>query len=289
VAADGVNVFAIDPSDTASYGLCTGTSFSTPLIAGTVSLIVSAFPEVPTYKIRDALQKSATQAYKPDSVLGYGLPDIIKTFKLLGIAIAPISYYKVNNLIRTITNIVSEPLITDISLNIKFNDANIFKNYPMKPTFIPEQYYCDVPISDFNDSNGYCFIQCSNNQNNKRMPYNTDSLIKIDPNNEFIQCGINPAEMIHNSFFSTVNYVYPNVLANNERFCTVNISIMEKTDIDLTLYSYLGEKINTVIYQSVQPGMFSGSFPIPNISTGSYYIRFSAGVLSGTLPIIIIN
>ncbi len=58
-----------------SNGLTTnsGTSFSCPLVAGTVALLLEAKPEWKYGEIFEALTSTATRADNPDSVYGYGL------------------------------------------------------------------------------------------------------------------------------------------------------------------------------------------------------------------------
>ena len=52
-----------------------GTSFSTPLIAGLCTSLWSAVPALSPAQIRQVVRESASQYNAPDSLLGYGLPD----------------------------------------------------------------------------------------------------------------------------------------------------------------------------------------------------------------------
>jgi len=60
-----------------------GTSLSSPLIAGLVADLKQAFPHKDNAAIRLAIEQSATQAADPDNVLGYGIPDFYKAYRLL--------------------------------------------------------------------------------------------------------------------------------------------------------------------------------------------------------------
>ena len=60
-----------------------GTSLSSPLIAGLVADLKQAFPHKDNAAIRLAIEQSATQATDPDNVLGYGIPDFYKAYRLL--------------------------------------------------------------------------------------------------------------------------------------------------------------------------------------------------------------
>lgn len=60
-----------------------GTSFATPNLAGLVTCLWQAFPEYNNMTIIDAMQKSATRATNPDDRVGYGIPDMKKSFVIL--------------------------------------------------------------------------------------------------------------------------------------------------------------------------------------------------------------
>lgn len=60
-----------------------GTSFSSPLLAGMVTCLWQAFPDKSNYEVMDAIRKSGSQYAKPDSALGYGIPDFLTAYNIL--------------------------------------------------------------------------------------------------------------------------------------------------------------------------------------------------------------
>jgi serine protease AprX len=60
-----------------------GTSFATPNIAGLTTCLWQAFPEFNNMTILDAMQKSASKYTTPDDRVGYGIPDMKKSFVIL--------------------------------------------------------------------------------------------------------------------------------------------------------------------------------------------------------------
>lgn len=66
-----------------SVGIGAGTSFASPLAAGTIACLWQAFPEKSNMEIMDAVQKSASQYLAPDSLLGYGIPNFALAYFLL--------------------------------------------------------------------------------------------------------------------------------------------------------------------------------------------------------------
>lgn len=73
VAARGRNAWVVSLSN--GVMPASGTSFSSPIMAGAVACFWQANPTFNNMQIIDAIQKSASQYNNPDSLLGYGIPD----------------------------------------------------------------------------------------------------------------------------------------------------------------------------------------------------------------------
>ncbi len=73
VVARGVSTSAASASSDAAYTTASGTSLSTPLMAGVACLLVQARPEFPPTLIRQALMETADRATNPDNNYGWGL------------------------------------------------------------------------------------------------------------------------------------------------------------------------------------------------------------------------
>ncbi len=82
VVARGVNTFAA--SSSGGYTQASGTSLSTPLVSGVVTLLRQAFPDASPAVIMDALRTTADRASTPDNTYGYGLIDAMAAHDYLG-------------------------------------------------------------------------------------------------------------------------------------------------------------------------------------------------------------
>ena len=82
VAAVGWNAVAANTSN-GQPGYGNGTSFATPIMAGLVTCLWQAFPEVNNMRIVTALQQAGNKAAAPDDRIGYGIPDMKKAFAAL--------------------------------------------------------------------------------------------------------------------------------------------------------------------------------------------------------------
>ena len=65
-------------------GFSSGTSLASPMLAGSIAALWSAFPEKTAAEITNAVFESADQTLQPDNERGYGLPDITQAWLRLG-------------------------------------------------------------------------------------------------------------------------------------------------------------------------------------------------------------
>jgi subtilisin family serine protease len=81
IMAQGYNTAIIYGNGVLTVG--TGTSFSTPIIAGATACLWQAVPNVTAEDIRNALRESASQTNSPDNFMGWGIPDIMSSYNAL--------------------------------------------------------------------------------------------------------------------------------------------------------------------------------------------------------------
>ena len=80
--ARGVSTYTVDPYDNNDYRTASGTSLSTPLVAGAVACLIQAHPDWTVDQMRDGLFWTASYyvqhtTYDPLYVLGYGIVDAL--------------------------------------------------------------------------------------------------------------------------------------------------------------------------------------------------------------------
>ncbi|HKK42099.1 MAG TPA: S8 family serine peptidase [Bacteroidales bacterium] len=77
----GVSVpLQVSPS---SVSYASGTSFSCPILSGMSACLMQAVPEAKASDITDALRKTADRSLTPDSLYGFGIPDMLKALSYL--------------------------------------------------------------------------------------------------------------------------------------------------------------------------------------------------------------
>jgi len=72
-AAQGVSVKVASPGTVSAYGTANGTSFSCPLTAGVVALLLQVNPAASPDDVAGVLRATASRAGIPDNLLGWGI------------------------------------------------------------------------------------------------------------------------------------------------------------------------------------------------------------------------
>src|SRR5262249_46660439 len=73
VAAQGVAARVAQPGGRSVYGTASGTSFSCPLTAGVVALVLQAHPTYTVDQVLTVLRSTASQAAAPNNLIGWGI------------------------------------------------------------------------------------------------------------------------------------------------------------------------------------------------------------------------
>jgi subtilisin family serine protease len=77
LVAFGEDALVVDPASTTAYVNRQGTSYSCPLVAGAIALVLQKNPTWTPIQMREALMNTASNRNAPNFVIGWGIPDII--------------------------------------------------------------------------------------------------------------------------------------------------------------------------------------------------------------------
>lgn len=111
VVARGVLTYCASAYDTTGYLQASGTSLSTPLIGGSVAVLLSAHPDWTVMQTREALMMTANNSTSPNNTYGWGLVDLFAALN-----------YKPTGALAIQHN---PPLFTSDTLNSYFLQATI--------------------------------------------------------------------------------------------------------------------------------------------------------------------
>ncbi len=113
VCALGTGVKAASHYGTTDFRTSTGTSASTPLVAGLAALMLEARPSLLPMEIREAFMMTASNCKSPDNQIGWGIPNIMAAMSY------PIGGQSAIALFRG-WNLVSLPLADTIDIDVAF-------------------------------------------------------------------------------------------------------------------------------------------------------------------------
>ncbi|MDC1068330.1 S8 family serine peptidase [Candidatus Kapabacteria bacterium] len=217
ISAKGTGVVFAATSDpnNPQVGVGSGTSFSSPLIAGCVSLLRSAFPELAPWQVRSILFESSSNYQSPNFEIGYGIPNMERAFELAGIAIADPSYYTLkNNQTRITTFIKYESNLESAIIGLYNPNTSSYDELEMKSND-NNLFYFDVDDDYFFSDTLKYYIRAFNSNYVKRLPYSETETLMALKNNEKITCGVDPLILPTNIETSVAFSSKPNIYIKN--------------------------------------------------------------------------
>jgi hypothetical protein len=137
-----------------------GTSFSSPVMAGMVASLKQAFPNKPADEIRDIIRRSGNQSTKPDSALGHGIPNYFVAYLLGAEACivldhtgAMFSTFQVVD--NQLSFIVEQKQPSQVSITLM---NQLFKREYELTTFIEKRKITEFKIPDLEQLDGGLYI-----------------------------------------------------------------------------------------------------------------------------------
>ena len=81
IMAQGQNSAIADGGSGVTFG--SGTSFSSPIMAGMSACLMQAFPDRAPSEVRNAIKQSGNNASSPDNQMGWGIPDFMEAYSVM--------------------------------------------------------------------------------------------------------------------------------------------------------------------------------------------------------------
>jgi serine protease AprX len=270
LSALGYKVVCVNPDSSDGFISANGTSLATPLLAGAIAQILSAFPEKKPWEVRKLLYSYASVYPEKDNNIGFGYPDIMKSMKNAGTVIAPPSSYPIDEFQRVVFYIIPDSkLAQEPFLYFKFNSTEV--NFKLYKTKFDYQYACDIPISFFINDTALCRLSVSTIQSLREYPYNKDDYFFLIKNMIHYSCGVNPLDFT--KFDTDANLIiYPNLIDRNTT--TINLSFLLTTSSDafIRIYNSIGEEVNRQNIYIREAGIGNTEIDVMMLPSGMYYV-----------------
>jgi subtilisin family serine protease/subtilisin-like proprotein convertase family protein len=175
VTALGFANTVVDPNDDQLYMTASGTSFSCPLIAGVVALMLERVPQLTPPQIIEALQQTGSQSSNPDNDLGWGIIDAWAAATWFGPVIDHQPLPDTEDLAgpypvaAVITDRVGvDP--ADLWLNYRVNDGG-WSTLALTATGSPDTYGADIPGQAAHSLVEYYLTASGTNGFSTALPY----------------------------------------------------------------------------------------------------------------------
>lgn len=237
VVAQGLAIYWATPT---GYGYANGTSCSTPLVAGSAALVLSAHPELTPMQVRNALMQTAVHssfitsqtAVYPNNYYGYGFTNALAAALYYGPVFSnSLNIMRVDSLLSVTTHIAaSTALIPDsLLLYYRIGQSGSFLSTRFNPTSNAHEYTALIPNTHGSEIAGYLYAREQSGLAS-RFPYSApDSL-----------------------YVFTVNQIPQNfVLLNNfpnpfNSGTTISFDVPKTERIELSIFNILGQHIITL-------------------------------------------
>lgn len=249
-----------------NYIFQSGTSFSSPIVAGAMALILQLNRNsIKNYDLKEKLYKSASLKVKNNNE-GWGLPNFYQLAKELNNGIIGINYIHIGNSIRIFTYSFGQ--IENVNIKY-FNDINQSINIKqMKPSFIDNQFYYDIPLSSLSNATSL-FIQIYSN--------NFGHYISIPKENDFQEVDINTQYVSPVISFSDYPIfdsdnkilIWPNIVTKYNEIIqiSVNYNLLNNGNF-IEIFDSLGKSIHK---ESLSEN-FINEINIDRNSNGRYFV-----------------
>lgn len=300
VVAQGVGVVSANGSTIGGYSFASGTSLSTPLVAGAAALVFSSNPGLTPMEVREALINTATQiddptdpsrnADYPNNYYGYGWVNARAAITYNGIAFSskPTATLAGSDLTVYVSIVSNTSLIGDsLSLYYQTGPAAQLQRVQLTPTPFPYLFSAEIPGgTDSTYPRGYFSARDLNNTTGT-SPFNApDSLFLL---RQFIVSSIPGVNGIPDRFLLNANFPNP---FNSGTTITFDAPGLEQ--IQLTVFNVLGQKIRTLYAGVSLPGPNSVRWDGKddggrNVATGVYFYQLRTPTLVLTKKMVMVR
>ncbi|MCA9731352.1 MAG: S8 family peptidase [Deferribacteres bacterium] len=251
VMAMGTGVTMVDPNST-GYTTANGTSFSAPLVAGVVAQMLGVHPELTPLQVIEALHSTASQAYSPDSLYGWGIVDAERAVTYWGPALGQIFHIEVEstNLATIAVGFLGGPEMDSTSLQIhwKLQSAPEFESEALAPMGMSQYVSPSVSLSEAELTMFYFTVQNKAGEITTFPSTAPEEIFGLDHNGRID--GYDELQLLPPNKTSS-HYLYnpfpnPYIMTENTeiRFA---FDLLSEAFVELTIYDVLGRRVAVVL------------------------------------------
>jgi subtilisin family serine protease len=297
IAAQGEDIVVAGTTSRTAYRSVRGTSFSSPLVAGAATLMLSAFPELTPAQVRFLLATTASQATRPDIALGFGTANLLGAMLRYGMIVAPeLASYPVYRALRVVASVQSSQPAVTVRLLVRFAGTTQFRSFPMQSNG-KNLFVADLDETLFAGRPAQCYVLADDGRAQRRVPVagypnmltaqDPEPLATLTPTQSFIPRGLS-IDNLPLSFPTPdiVEGVRPSPVSRSQGQATLMMFTPEAGPLQLTVVSALGQ----TMYDSSVPvttGLSNITFPVGLLSSGMYVVQASYDGARRAFPFVV--
>ena len=284
------NASSVYPGVENFYGYNSGTSLSTPLVAGSVALFLSAFPELNPIQVRNYLQQNASNNLNPDTLIGWGVLNLLKAMHAAGIIISPdpekyyttTSNYQIGFYLSSNSEIKKDSVFLYYSKNKNGN----FKSVPMQlgsvinPTLNTGKYIGMIPRETTDQTIEYYLIAKDISHGTRNSPYNAPTKYYTIPS-----IPMNVDEIILPMDYELYQN-YPNPFNPKT---IIKYDLPKNANVKITISDLLGREIKILSDGFQIAGNKSIIFYPNNLASGTYFYKIETEGFTKTKKMILLK
>ncbi|MDZ7377575.1 MAG: S8 family serine peptidase, partial [candidate division KSB1 bacterium] len=288
VVAMGANVISAQPNTLSDYRGVSGTSLSSPLVAGVAALILQAHPYLTPFEVRDALRETADRAQNPDNDYGWGLVNAYEAIFYHGLFFSSkpkiFANEQTGHLIKI--QIFSKANLKTDALYLYYSILDQpFTPIPLEPTQEPQEYQAWIPFAPFGTEVKFYFSAANESGDFKYHPHRApeeyfsfiafdSSITRIEPPQHF---------RLHQN--------YPNPFASTT---TIRYDLHAPAPVTLIIYNLRGQQVRKLVDEFLHPFYYQKEWDGRDdqgrlVSSGIYFVRLRAGAFSAMKRMVLLR
>lgn len=290
VCAQGTLVYAAVPGKSGYSGTFSGTSASTPFVAGVAAMLLSAHPELTPVQVRDALRNTASNSASPNDSIGWGIINAYEALLYNGMVISTepeVTLTQQNNYSIAVYVISKTPIYKDsVQLFYSINNGATFTPLAMPlaeilDTATSSGKYSAVIAGVTFGSEVQFYIRAVDNVSQKTSPYNAPHNVY---NAQYELTKAIPAPLLPIAFALKQNYPNP---FNSGTFISYELPVTSV--VTLKVFDLLGKEVATLVNGIQRANSYTVPFNASSLSSGVYFYRLQTPTFTETKKMMLIR
>jgi subtilisin family serine protease len=260
LVAQGSRIYWANGTTTTGYSRVSGTSCSTPLVAGAAALILSAHPELTNDQVRNALLYTTNHIndgtvqtnFYPNNYYGYGFVNALSAALYWGLIFSNRPLITANDTAYSVSIKIKStaPLLPDsLFLFYKKASAGVYKRVSLLATSVPDDFVASIQKGEIDSTSVGYFSARDNSGVTRRNPY--------DGPNETLS--LNPAAVVTSVLEQTSNIIpskyhltsFPNPFNPST---TLRVDMPHDEEAEVAVFNILGQVVKTLFVGVLRSG-----------------------------------